>query len=100
MNVIRKNGDVLSGVQKIKIHETGLITVDGVSVSPPVTIESQTYAGFFALEGLRPMFEHMKCWKDRTGEECPICPVKHDGVCGIMGIKDAAEKEVIETEGR
>jgi hypothetical protein len=31
-----------------------------------------------------------------NGEECEVRPVKHDGVCGIMGIKDAAEKEAIE----
>jgi hypothetical protein len=96
MNVIYNNGEVLSGVQKININDNGFVTIDGVFASPPMTIETQTYTGFFALEGLKPMFGHMKCWRNRTGEECSICPVKHDGVCGIMGIKDAAEKEAME----
>jgi hypothetical protein len=53
-----------------------------------------------SLENLQPMFEHMKCWKERSGEKCGTCPVHHDGVCGIMGIKDAAEKEELTEEGK
>jgi hypothetical protein len=91
---------VLFGVKKIIIDKNGFITVDGVSNSLPMTIESETHTGFFALEDLEPMFKHMKCWSDHDddGEQCAVCPVKHDGVCGIMGIKDAAEKEMEERE--
>jgi hypothetical protein len=95
MKVISKDRTVLN-VQKVKMYTSGIITVDGVSASPPLTIETQTHIGFFALENLKPMFEHMKCWRERNGEECGVCPVHHDGVCGIMGIKDAAEKEALE----
>jgi hypothetical protein len=95
MMVVKHSG-VLFGVKRITIDKNRFITVDGDPVSSPVTIKAETHAGFFALEGLEPMFKHMKCWTTRDGEECAVCPVKHDGVCGIMGIKDAAEKEAME----
>jgi hypothetical protein len=99
MRVIKYNG-VLFGVKKIIIDKNGLITIDGVSDSPPMTIDAETYTGFLALEALEPMFKHMKCWNDNDGSECPNCPVKHDGVCGMMGIRDAAEKEAMEKRAR
>jgi hypothetical protein len=101
MIVTRKSDGIIlrnSGVQKIGIGENGFIIIDGVAASPPMTIESETIVGFLALESLEPMFKHMKCWNSKDGTECPACPVKHDGICGIMGIKDAAEKEAIEKE--
>jgi hypothetical protein len=84
------------GVKEIGIAENGFIIIDGVAASPPMTIESETTVGFLALEVLEPMFKHMKCWNSKDSTECPACPVKHDGICGIMGIKDAAVKEAIE----
>jgi hypothetical protein len=98
MKVISKRLNC-SGVQRVEITENGLILIDGVTASSPVLIEAQTYTGFFSLEDLKPMFKHMKCWKERNGEKCGTCPVHHDGVCGIMGIKDASEKEAIEKSG-
>jgi hypothetical protein len=97
MRVIKYNG-VLLNVQKVKIDKNGHIIIDGISVSPPMTIEAQAFTGFFALSGLKPLFEHMKCWKENSGEECESCPVKHNGTCGISGIKDAAIKEGIEKQ--
>ena len=97
MNVIRNNR-VLSGVERIIIRKSGFTTIDGVSASPPMTIESQTHVGFYALKDLEPIFKHMKCWKEDNWEECSICPVKHEGGCGIMEIKDAADKEAREKE--
>ena len=94
------NGDELFGVKKIAIHGNGFITINDVSTLPPITIEAQTYAGFFALQNLQPMFEHMKCWKDNNFEECESCPVKNNGTCGIMGIKKATIEEASEKEGR
>jgi hypothetical protein len=96
MIVVRKDVAKEKGVQKIVIAENGFITIDGVSASPPMTIEVETHVGFFALENLAPMFKHMKCWANNDGEQCAVCPVKHDGVCGMMGIRDAAEKESME----
>jgi hypothetical protein len=96
MIVMKYTGSIF-GAKRIKIAKDGVVTVDdSAPILPPVTIKSETCAGFFALENLMPMFEHMKCWKERRGEECGTCPVKHDGVCGIMGIKDAAEEEALE----
>jgi hypothetical protein len=96
MKVIRDSGDIFSDIKKIIITEN-FVSIDNVPYYlTPMTIEAQTHVGFFALEDLKPMFEHMKCWKEKNGEDCEICPVKNDGVCGIMGIKDAAEKEAIE----
>jgi hypothetical protein len=96
MIVKRYHKDELFGVKKVEIRENGLIVIDGVSASPPLTIEAQTYTGFFALQNLQPMFEHMKCWKDNNFEECESCPVKSNGTCGIMGIKKAAIEEPAE----
>jgi hypothetical protein len=96
---VTKDGEIRLGIQRIKISENGFITIDGVPYYPTsMTIEAETHTGFFALECLLPMFKHMKCWSDHDGEQCAVCPVKHDGVCGIMGIKDAAEKETRERE--
>jgi hypothetical protein len=98
MKVICKTtGEIFSGIIKIEIlHQNGFITFDNVTITPPITIEAQEYTGFFALEDLMSMFKHMKCWTEHDGSECPACPVKHDGVCGLMGIRDAAEKEMTE----
>jgi hypothetical protein len=96
MIVMKYTGSIF-GAKNIKIAKDGVVTVDdSAPILPPMTIKSETHTGFFALEDLMPMFEHMKCWKERSGEECGACPVKHDGVCGIMGIKDAAEEEALE----
>jgi hypothetical protein len=92
-----KDGEIHLGIQRIKINENGFISIGGMPYYPaPMTIEAETHTGFFALENLEPMFKHMKCWVTRDGEECAVCPVKHNGTCGIMGIKDAAEKEAVE----
>jgi hypothetical protein len=97
---VLKNIGILFGVKKIVIDKNRFITIDGDPFLPPMTIESETHTGFFALKDLEPMFKHMKCWTNHDGEECAACPVKHDGVCGIMGIKDAAEREAIEKSQR
>jgi hypothetical protein len=100
LKVTRKGSIYLpvEGVQKVEIAENGFTTIDGVATSPPMTIEPQTYTGFFALEDLEPMFKHMKCWANNDGEGCSTCPVAFNGTCGIMEIKDAAEKEAIEKD--
>lgn len=98
MKFIKNDKIICMGVQKVIINEDGVVTIDGVAWSLPMTIEAEAHTGFLALESLEPMFKHMKCWANHDGEECAVCPVGHDGVCGIMGIKDAAEKEAAEKE--
>jgi len=96
MKVTREDGSVnLHNVKKIIWNRGPHIIVDGEYYSGPLIIESETIVGFMALEELTKAFDHMKCVKDNNFEDCIRCPVKESesGPCGIMGIKEAAEKE-------
>jgi hypothetical protein len=101
MRIIKKGNDITptvveEGVKKVEVARNGFITIDGVSTLPPISIESEVHTGFFALKDLAPVFKHMKCWNSHDGSDCLGCPVKYNDTCGIMGIKDAAEKEAAE----
>jgi len=104
MKATLRDGVVLTGVKEIVVYrEYGRIKFDDCNhaACTPVLIEAETIVGFMALEELLPAFAHMKCVKDNNFEDCGHCHVRmsENGPCGIIGIKEAAEKERKTTGG-
>jgi hypothetical protein len=75
-----------------------IVEVNGQTMtSNEVTVRSQTYTGFFALDSLEPFLLHMDCYSKSDLSKCGECPVlTPDDRCVVLEIREGARKEAAE----